>query len=169
MQKINFTDATVKTRPYIEIDGTKYYVQDGEYSGGTDLNANTFNTMQANIENAISNAGQSSYTLPTASSTTKGGIKVGTGLKMSGEVLSVDGTPSTSVAWNDIQDKPNIPSKTSDLTNDSGFITSTSLTGLENSSNKVTTISSSSTNTQYPSAKCVYDIIGNIESLLGDI
>lgn len=169
MEKINFTDATVKTRPYIEIDGTKYYVQDGEYSGGTDLNANTFNTMQANIENAISNAGQSSYTLPTASSTTKGGIKVGTGLKMSGEVLSVDGTPSTSVAWNDIQDKPNIPSKTSDLTNDSGFITSTSLTELENSSNKVTTISSSSTNTQYPSAKCVYDIIGNIESLLGDI
>ena len=169
MEKINFTDATIKTRPYIEIDGTKYYVQDGEYSGGTDLNANTFNTMQANIENAISSAGQSSYTLPTASSTTKGGIKVGAGLKMSGEVLSVDGTPSTSVAWNDIQDTPNIPSKTSDLTNDSGFIKSTDLTGLENSSNKVTTISSSSTDKQYPSAKCVYNIIGNVESLLGDI
>jgi len=31
------------------------------------------------------------------------------------------------------------------------------ITGKENSSNKVTTISSSSTDTQYPSAKCVYD------------
>ena len=33
---------------------------------------------------------------------------------------------------------------------------------LENSSNKVTTISSSSTDTQYPSAKCVYDVISAI-------
>lgn len=32
--------------------------------------------------------------------------------------------------------------------------------------NKVTTISSASTDTQYPSAKCVYDIVGNIESAL---
>lgn len=30
----------------------------------------------------------------------------------------------------------------------------------------VTSISSSSTDTQYPSAKCVYDIVGNIETLL---
>ena len=33
-------------------------------------------------------------------------------------------------------------------------------------SNKVTTLSSSSTDTQYPSAKCVYDLVGNVESLL---
>lgn len=32
--------------------------------------------------------------------------------------------------------------------------------------NKVTTISSSSTDTQYPSAKCVYDIVGDIETIL---
>lgn len=36
----------------------------------------------------------------------------------------------------------------------------------ENTANKVTSISASSTNTQYPSAKCVYDIVGNIETLL---
>ena len=36
----------------------------------------------------------------------------------------------------------------------------------ENSANKVTSISSSSTDTQYPSAKCVFDIVGNIESAL---
>lgn len=39
----------------------------------------------------------------------------------------------------------------------------------ENSSNKVTSISSSSTDTQYPSAKCVYDIVGNIENLLSEV
>lgn len=32
--------------------------------------------------------------------------------------------------------------------------------------NKVTTISSSSTDTQYPSAKCVYDIVGDLETIL---
>ena len=32
--------------------------------------------------------------------------------------------------------------------------------------NLVTSISSSSTDTQYPSAKCVYDIVGNIETIL---
>ena len=39
----------------------------------------------------------------------------------------------------------------------------------ELNANKVTSLSSSSTNTQYPSAKCVYDIIGDIETLLAAI
>lgn len=37
------------------------------------------------------------------------------------------------------------------------------ITGKENSSNKVTSISSSSTNTQYPSAKAVYDYIESLD------
>ncbi|MDY3240753.1 MAG: hypothetical protein SOW80_11620 [Anaerovoracaceae bacterium] len=37
---------------------------------------------------------------------------------------------------------------------------------LEQVSNKVTSLSASSTDTQYPSAKCVYDMIGNLEALL---
>ncbi len=42
------------------------------------------------------------------------------------------------------------------------------ISGKENNSNKVTSISSSSTDTQYPSAKCVYDAINNaIGSVLG--
>lgn len=40
---------------------------------------------------------------------------------------------------------------------------------LETANNKVISISSSSTDTQYPSAKCVYDLIGNIESLLAEV
>ena len=37
---------------------------------------------------------------------------------------------------------------------------------MQTTSNLVTSISSSSTDMQYPSAKCVYDIVGNIETLL---
>lgn len=47
-----------------------------------------------------------------------------------------------------------------------GFITShQDISGKEDKSNKVTSLSSSSTDTQYPSAKCVYDYI---QSLDGD-
>jgi hypothetical protein len=48
-------------------------------------------------------------------------------------------------------------------------IISASVNGKEDTSNKVTVLSSYSTDTQYPSAKCVYDLVGDIESLLGDI
>ena len=40
------------------------------------------------------------------------------------------------------------------------------LVDLEKTSNKVISLSASSTDTQYPSAKCVYDMIGNVEALL---
>ena len=66
--------------------------------------------------------------------------------------------------------------------NPSGYITSAALTGyatesyvttatanMQTTGNLVTSISSSSTNTQYPSAKCVYDIVGDIESAINTI
>lgn len=71
-----------------------------------------------------------------------------------------------------------VPTKTSQISNDSGYITKdinnltnyTDNTNLANTyqtkSNLVTSLSSSSTDTQYPSAKCVYDIIGDIETAL---
>lgn len=43
------------------------------------------------------------------------------------------------------------------------------VSGKEDTTNKVTSISSSSTDTQYPSAKCVYDLIGDIETLLSEV
>lgn len=43
------------------------------------------------------------------------------------------------------------------------------LTNIERSTNKVTSLSSSSTDTQYPSAKCVYDLIGDIATALDTI
>lgn len=52
--------------------------------------------------------------------------------------------------------------------NSTSILSSGNLT-LEDSTNKVTSISSSSTDTQYPSAKCVYDIVGDINSVLDTI
>lgn len=46
------------------------------------------------------------------------------------------------------------------------FLTSQDISGKEDISNKVISLSSSSTDTEYPSAKCVYDLVGDIETLL---
>lgn len=87
-----------------------------------------------------------------------------------------------------------VPTKTSDLQNDSGFLTSAvttfngqsgavtysapvssvngqtgAVTGMQTTSNLVTSVSSSSTDSQYPSAKCLYDLVGDVESLLESI
>jgi len=78
----------------------------------------------------------------------------------SGAYNDLTGKPTLfSGNYNDLTNKPSIPSKTSDLTNDSGFLVASDITGKENAGNKVTSLSSSSTDTQYPSAKCVYDAI----------
>lgn len=41
-----------------------------------------------------------------------------------------------------------------------------SVSGKEDTANKVTSLSSSSTDTEYPSALCVYNIVGDIETLI---
>lgn len=91
-------------------------------------------------------------------------------------------TVATSGSYNDLSDKPTIPvvpTNVSAFTNDAGYLTSApvtsvngqtgAVTGLQTTGNKVTSLSSSSTDTQYPSAKCVYDLVGNIEALLASI
>ena len=64
----------------------------------------------------------------------------------------------------------------SDLVDDTNsinkFVTSaekSTWNAKEDSSNKVTSINSNSTDTQYPSAKCVYDIVGDIEGILEEL
>lgn len=52
--------------------------------------------------------------------------------------------------YDDLDNKPNLSAK-------------------EDTSNKVTSLSAASTDTEYPSAKCVYDIVGDIETLLAAI
>lgn len=46
------------------------------------------------------------------------------------------------------------------------FINGIAPQNMEVTTNKVTSLSSSSTDTQYPSAKCVYDLIGDINNAL---
>lgn len=43
------------------------------------------------------------------------------------------------------------------------------VTGLQTTANLVTSVSASSTDSQYPSAKLLYDTVGNIETLLAAI
>lgn len=91
-------------------------------------------------------------------------------------------TVATSGSYNDLSNKPTIPvvpTNVSAFTNDAGYLTSApvtsvngqtgAVTGLQTTGNKVTSLSSSSTDAQYPSAKCVYDLVGNIEALLASI
>jgi hypothetical protein len=72
-----------------------------------------------------------------------------------------------------------VPTNNNQLTNGAGYITSSALNGyatesyvttatanMQTTGNLVTSISSSSTDTQYPSAKCVYDIVGDVETLI---
>ena len=75
----------------------------------------------------------------------------------------------TANASSDVTCNITVPTDTGDLTNNAGFITSSALSGYQTTSNLVTSISSLSTDAQYPSAKCVYDIIGDIESLLSQV
>ena len=53
MQKIQFEDAVLQEQAYVTIDDVDYPVVESTYTGGTDLNAQTLNTMQDNIETAI--------------------------------------------------------------------------------------------------------------------
>ena len=90
--------------------------------------------------------------------TSTGGITAASFKKTGGtssQFLKADG----SVDSNTYADASAIPTKVSDLTNDSGFITDVS--GKEDKSNKVTSLSSSSTDTEYPSAKAVFDALQN--------
>jgi hypothetical protein len=53
MEKILFEDAALTSQAKVTIDGVDHLVTEAEYSGGTDLNANTFNQLQDNVEDAI--------------------------------------------------------------------------------------------------------------------
>jgi len=86
------------------------YIHDGETPGGSLISA--------------SGSG-GSYTLPTASTVTKGGVKLdGTSITINGSgVIGVN-----SVDYSKITNAPTVPSAVSQLTNDSNFITLASVT-----------------------------------------
>lgn len=100
MQKITFEDTQVTKKPYVTINETEYEVQDGTYTGGTDLNATTFNNMQDNIESAIdentNNIGNLSSLITTEKNNLVGAInEVKTGL---GKITKLNTTDITTKA-----------------------------------------------------------------------
>jgi len=80
--------------------------------------------------------------------------------------LPTFGAVATSNDYNDLDNKPTIPTvptNVSAFNNDAGYLTThQDISGKEDKANKVTAISAASTDTQYPSAKCVYDLIGGV-------
>ena len=70
--------------------------------------------------------GGGDYTLPTASTTVKGGVKVdGSTITIANQVISVGTVP-----YNKLSGTPTIPTNNNQLTNGAGYITSAALSGL---------------------------------------
>ena len=64
--------------------------------------------------------------------------------------------------YDELSNKPSINNVTlsgNKSSSDLGLVNQTDISGKEDTSNKVTSVSISSTDTQYPSAKCLYDNI----------
>lgn len=109
---------------YLDENGLLYVVQkiktwlNGKVDkvDGKGLSTNDYTTDDKNKL-----AGLKNYTLPTASATTLGGIKVGSGLAINSGVLSATGGGTAdSVDWSNVQNRP---TKVSEFTNDANYIT----------------------------------------------
>ena len=76
---------------------------------------------------------------------------------------------ATSGSYTDLTNKPTIPSKTSDLTNDSNFLTShQDISGKQDKSNIVTSWSVTTSDTKYPSEKLVKtDLDNKVDKVTG--
>ena len=83
-------------------------------------------------------------------------LTAGTGIDITNNTISVDSETATEVtlatvattgAYSDLTGTPN-------------------LSGYQVTSNLVTSLSNVSTDVQYPSAKCVYDLVGDVETLI---
>ena len=102
------------------------------------------------------------FTSDTASYPTVQAVKSFISSAISGKANSSDlATVATSGSYNDLTNKPSIPDSTSDLTNDSGFLTSSDISGKEDSSNKVTSWSVTTSDTKYPSEKLTKSSLDN--------
>lgn len=144
---------------------TELYAVDMEYTGNKVLITNStgeivesttaygkldyLNNLTSDIQTQL-NAKQATLTSGTNIKTINGSTILGSGnlaidslpsqSGQSGKYLTTDGTTAS---WGTI-----------------------SLSGYEVTTNKVTSLSSSSTDTEYPSAKCVYDLLGDVEALI---
>ena len=173
----------------VNIDGTSYDVgkiattsAPGVVQVGSGLGVTSAGVLSANVTSVNGNTGAVTISVPTVNNATltiqKNGSTVNT---------------FTANASSNVTANITVPTQTSELTNNSGFLTSSTgvtsfngntgavtytapvtsvngstgaVTGLQTTGNLVTSVSSSSTNSQYPSAKLFYDTVGNVESVL---
>ena len=99
------------------------------------------------------------YTLPAATTTSLGGVKVGANLS-----VSEDGTISaTSLDWNNVANKPELYTKSEVYTKSEA---NALFDNKQDKSNLVASISSGSTDEQYPSAKLLYDTKNAMQNLI---
>lgn len=85
---------------------------------GKGLSTNDFTTAEKNKLDSLQN-----YTLPTASASTLGGVKVGSGLAINEGVLSATGGGTAdAVDWANVTNRP---TKLSEFTNDQNFVDNT--------------------------------------------
>lgn len=78
--------------------------------------------------------------------------------------FTLNNSSFTAQQWQAINSGIN-PTLVAQISTNAGNILSLQ-TDKENISNKVTSLDANSTDTQYPSAKCVYDLVGNINTIL---
>lgn len=112
-------DVVSKTSPGLtpqlpnETATTKFLRQDGTWVVPPDTNT-TYGVATTSVNGLMASAdktkldgiatGANNYTLPTASASVLGGVKVGTGLSIASGVLSV--TNAGTIAWNSVTGKP---------------------------------------------------------------
>lgn len=109
------------------------------------------------------------YTSPSASTTTSTTF-IDTVSQTNGKISATKKTlPSASTSAKGIVQLSSSTTSTSTTLAATASAVKSVNDAAEKSANKVTSISASSTNTQYPSAKCVYDLVGNVEALLAQV
>lgn len=125
-----------------------------------------FENKQSNKKSDISG----DFSSDTVSYPTVQAVKNFISSALSGKVDSSDlADVATSGSYTDLTNKPTIPSKTSDLTNDSNFLTShQDISGKQDKSNIVTSWSVTTSDTKYPSEKLVKtDLDGKVDKVNG--
>lgn len=117
----------MENKKFLDNNGLLYFWQKivnafVKKDGNKVLSDNNYTTAEKNKL-----AGLNNYTLPTASASTLGGVKVGAGLEINEGVLSATGGGTAdAVDWANVQNKP---TKVSQFTNDSGFQTASDVQG----------------------------------------
>lgn len=122
------------------------------------------------VNNVSPISGNVTLSIPTDTSDLTNGAGYITGINSSDVVSALGYTPYNS-------NNPNGYITSSALTGyatetwvgQQGYLTSSAIANMQTTNNLVTSVSSSSTNSQYPSAKLFYDTIGDIESTINTI